>query len=170
MFKSMVVSIAVWLALGSCPAAADCINVYNKDEFDGKDRYFAFTSAREPKFGFVCDAETAKIRVLYKTGKKLNRKIRALPPWGRLAAIVDDQPARYFPGQLGQIDNKLVIDSSDASVIAFGKQIGGAQRRVLVAIEVAGDKRFRTEFPVAGSGAAIAKLFDTCAKIGTRRG
>jgi hypothetical protein len=168
MFSRVLIATIAGLSAGSAAVAADWLSVYNKDEFDGKDRYFAITSAVEPNFGFVCDAEKARVRVLYKTGKKLNRKLRSLSRWAKLAAIVDDQPAASFPGRLAEIDSKLVFESDDASIVAFGKQISGANRRVLVAIDTAGEKQFRMEFPVKGSGAAIARLLDTCAKIKTR--
>lgn len=150
-------------------ASADWLTVYNKDEFDGKDRFFAVTSAKEPLFGFVCNAETARVRVLFKTNDRSTRALRRrLPAHAAIAVIVDDQPPQSYPGKLFDIDHVISIESFDASIFDLAKRLQSAKRRVLVAVDWEGEKLSRQEFSVTGAGPAIQKLLGVCTKIRSR--
>lgn len=157
------------LALAPTAASADWLTVYNKDEFDGKDRYFAVTSAKEPLFGFVCDAETARVRALFKTAERSTRGLRRqLPDYAAIAVIIDDQKPRSYPAKLLDIKGVISIESFDASIFDLAKLLSAAKRRVLVAVDWRSQKLARQEFSVAGAGPAIQKLLGVCAKLKPR--
>jgi len=164
-----VLFLAACLVTQPAAASADWLTVYNKDEFDGKDRYFAVTSAKEPLFGFVCDAETARVRALFKTNEKTTHYLRRqLPAHAAIAVIVDDQKPLSYPGKLFIIDRVVSIESFHESIFDLAKQLSAAKRRVLVAVDWKGEKWARQEFPVAGAGPAIQKLLGVCSKLKPR--
>lgn len=147
------------------PASANWLAVYQKDEFDGKDRYFAVTSATEPWLGFVCEVETGRIKLFYKTKQRATRDM-SLPIWPmKIALIIDDDPVRTVPGSLERSQKKIAAQSYDSSVIDLALVISKATRRVLVATDVYGDKYHQQEFSVSGAHRAISMLLKRCAKL-----
>jgi len=151
--------------LFSSAAAADWIAQRQIDEFDQKHRFIAASSASVPALYFVCEAETGRMKLLYKTSEKASASLRsALPSPARAYFIVDNQPVRSYPGKLAHIEKKLVFESYDDGAVALLKVIGAAERRVLVAVELFGQKYFQAELPVAGSAKHIKLVTDECAK------
>lgn len=153
-------------SLASPASAADWLAVYNADEFDGKHRYLAITSASLPSFGFVCEAETGRIKLLFRTNEPVSRSLSKSMPihFNQIVLIVDDDPVRSYSATVDEIDRKLIAQSYEASVIELAGIISTAKRRVLIAVEMYGKKYFREEFPVAGSGRAIQMLLKACPK------
>lgn len=167
MLQSWLAFVTLVLLAFSAPAmAADWLHGGIRDEFDGKHRYFAISSATEPNLGFVCEFETGRIKLLFKTNERSTRDLSKRMPilFNRIVLIVDDDPVRSYPGTVDEIEHKIVAQSYDDTVIALANTISNAQRRVLVAVDMAGEKYFRQEFPVSGSGRAIATLLQTCPK------
>lgn len=168
MFRS-ISSVAVLGALvlsAADTARADWIAVRQMDEFDQKHRFFATTSPYAPSLSFICEAETGRMKLLYKSGAKSTRGLRkTLPRWPVWAyVIVDDDAVRSYPGKMTEIEKMVVFESYDAGAVALSKVIASAQRRVLIAIDDYGEKRFRQEFAVAGSAKPIALVTQECAK------
>lgn len=165
MRRAIVLATAVLMAAPAA-AAADWMTVYNKDEFDRKDRFFAVTSATEPLFGFVCEAESARVKLLYKTDQRSTRGLRSeLPAWAAIAIIIDDQPARTIPAKVVDIDRIVSAESYHDSIFDLAKALKAAKRRVLVAVDWRGDKVKRHEFKVDGASPAIDKLLDVCTRL-----
>lgn len=163
--RSMLAALAAG-GLAGPAASADWVAARVVDEFDGKHRYIAASSRTEPMLAFVCEADTRRIKLLYKTNERTPAEVRKrLPVWPiRIALIVDDQPVRFYPGTMSEIDRRIMAESYDDGVIAFAGVVSGAERRVLVAIDVFGEKRFRHEFAVSGSGKAIPQVLKSCAR------
>jgi len=136
------------------------------DEFDQKHRFVAISSMKEPALGFVCEAETGKIKLLYKSGEKAStffrKRFPIWPVWTHV--IVDDQPTRSFPGSLIGIDEKVAFESYDDAAVALSNIIAKSERRVLIAIQLGNEKLFRNELAVTGSARAISSVFQACRK------
>jgi hypothetical protein len=157
---------AVISCWSSSASAADWLTVHQKDEFDGKDRYLAVTSATEPWMGFVCEVDTGRFKFFYKTGESAAKMRKVLPiPFMKIALIVDDDPVRMYPGSLEQSEKKLASQSYDRNVIDLALIVSRATRRVLVANELGGNKYHQHEFSVDGAHRAISMLLRRCAKL-----
>lgn len=145
---------------------AEWIAVRQMDEFDQKHRFFATTSPYAPSLSFICEAETGRLKLLYKSSTKSTRGLRrSLPRWPVWAyVIIDDDAVRSYPGKMTEIEKMIVFGSYDDGAVALSKIIASAQRRVLIAIDDYGEKSFRQEFAVAGSAKPIALVTQECAK------
>lgn len=165
----LVLFVAAMAGLLSWPAdtaLAEWVAIRQLDEFDQKHRYIAASSAGTPSLAFICEAETGRMRLFYKSGVRTTREFRkGLPAWPVwLSVIVDNQPVRSYPGTMSEMSRMLTFDSTDPEAVALSGLIANASRRVLVAINYGGEKSVRNEFPVAGSGQPILKVFEACAQ------
>ena len=148
-------------------ASADWATVHLKDEFDGKDRYLAVTSTTEPWLGFVCEVDTGRFKLFYKTKDRPSREMRDRLPiqFMKIALIVDDDPVRTYPGSLELSDKRIASQSYDRSVIDLPLIISRATRRVLIANDLIVGKYHQEEFSVDGAHRAISMLLKRCAKL-----